>query len=61
MVCTEHKQLVILDATGFSILVKVNLPAVPVFMSVSGVLDVEYRLAVACRNGVIHMVRMCPL
>jgi hypothetical protein len=30
-------------------------------MSVSGVLDVEYRLAVACRNGVIHMVRMCPL
>ena len=37
--------------------IQVNLPAVPVFVSVSGLLDVEYRLAVACRNGVVHMVK----
>ena len=57
VVGTEHRQLVILDAAGFAILVKVTLPAVPVFIGVTGTLDVEYRIIVACRNGAIHVVK----
>ena len=57
IVGTENKQIVILDATGFAILVKVNLPSPPVFVSSTGLLDIEYRIAVACRSGVIHMIK----
>jgi Bardet-Biedl syndrome 1 protein len=54
IVGTEHKQVVILDATGFSILVKVNLPSQPVFISATGLLDIEYRLAVGFTKAHRH-------
>jgi Bardet-Biedl syndrome 1 protein len=36
------------------VLFQMDLPSVPVFMSVSGLFDVEYRIVVACRNGGIY-------
>ena len=33
------------------------MPAVPVFLSVSGLYDVEYRIVVACRNGAIYTLK----
>ncbi len=33
------------------------MPAVPVFLSVSGLYDVEYRVVVACRNGGIYTLK----
>lgn len=35
----------------------ISLPSVPVFLEVSGQFDVEFRLAAACRNGNIYMLR----
>lgn len=34
-----------------------SLPSVPVFLSVSGLYDVEYRVIVACRNGQIYTLK----
>ena len=33
------------------------LPSVPVFLSVTGMYDVEYRIVVACRNGCIYTLK----
>ena len=33
------------------------MPAVPVFLSVSGLYDVEYRVVVACRNGAVYTLK----
>ena len=37
------------------------LPSVPVFLSVTGMYDVEYRIVVACRNGCIYTLRRLVL
>ncbi|KAB0407489.1 hypothetical protein E2I00_007663, partial [Balaenoptera physalus] len=54
---TENKELLVLDPEAFTVLAKMNLPSVPVFLEVSGQFDVEFRLAAACRNGNIYMLR----
>uniref|UniRef100_A0A2K5MJG6 Bardet-Biedl syndrome 1 n=1 Tax=Cercocebus atys TaxID=9531 RepID=A0A2K5MJG6_CERAT len=36
---------------------EMSLPSVPVFLEVSGQFDVEFRLAAACRNGNIYILR----
>uniref|UniRef100_A0A8C2RDT3 Bardet-Biedl syndrome 1 N-terminal domain-containing protein n=1 Tax=Capra hircus TaxID=9925 RepID=A0A8C2RDT3_CAPHI len=36
---------------------EMSLPSVPVFLEVSGQFDVEFRLAAACRNGSIYILR----
>lgn len=36
---------------------QLDLPAVPVFLSVTGLFDVEYRIVVACRNGCIYTLK----
>ena len=48
---TEAGELLILDPTGTSIQTTVKLPAVPVFLAINGLLDVDYRVVVAARNG----------
>ncbi|KAK1335590.1 hypothetical protein QTO34_003382 [Cnephaeus nilssonii] len=60
---TENKELLVLDPEAFTILATMNLPSVPVFLEVSGQFDVEFRLAAACRNGNIYILRRdskCP-
>ncbi|XP_024604550.1 Bardet-Biedl syndrome 1 protein isoform X4 [Neophocaena asiaeorientalis asiaeorientalis] len=54
---TENKELLVLDPEAFTVLAKISLPSVPVFLEVSGQFDVEFRLAAACRNGNIYMLR----
>jgi Bardet-Biedl syndrome 1 protein len=34
-----------------------TLPSVPVFMSVSGLFDVEFRIVVSCRDGNIYTLK----
>ncbi|XP_059157343.1 Bardet-Biedl syndrome 1 protein homolog [Physella acuta] len=54
---TESKSIYILDPEAFSILATINLPSVPVFLSVNGLFDVDYRIVVSCRNGCVYTVK----
>ncbi|XP_076032639.1 Bardet-Biedl syndrome 1 isoform X2 [Oratosquilla oratoria] len=54
---TESANIFILDPEAFTILNSMSLQSVPVFLSVSGLYDVEYRVVVACRNGHIYTLK----
>lgn len=54
---TENQELLVLDPEAFTILCKMSLPSIPVFLEASGQFDVEFRLAAACRNGNIYILR----
>ncbi|XP_040826912.1 Bardet-Biedl syndrome 1 protein [Ochotona curzoniae] len=54
---TENRELLVLDSEAFTILSKMSLPGVPVFLEASGQFDVDFRLAAACRNGNIYVLR----
>jgi Bardet-Biedl syndrome 1 protein len=54
---TENKLVYILDSTALNVASKVQLDAVPSFISVLGLYDVEYRITVACRNGNIYTIK----
>lgn len=58
MVGTENKEVLILNPAGSAIVVKCTLPSVPVFMAISGTLDVEYRIAVACRDNNVYTIKV---
>ncbi|XP_004618503.2 Bardet-Biedl syndrome 1 protein isoform X1 [Sorex araneus] len=57
VVGTENKELLVLDPEAFTILSQMSLPSIPVFLEASGQFDVEFRLAAACRNGNIYILR----
>ncbi|XP_076099954.1 BBSome complex member BBS1-like isoform X2 [Mytilus galloprovincialis] len=54
---TESKSIYVLDPEAFTVLTTIDLPSVPVFLSVTGLYDVEYRIVVACRNGCIYTLK----
>merc|ERR1719471_1564606 len=54
---TENKMVYILDSSALNIHQKVELDAVPTFISVLGLFDVEYRITVACRDGNIYTIK----
>lgn len=54
---TENRMIYILDSHALNIATKVQLEAVPSFMSVLGLYDVEYRITVACRDGNIYTIK----
>jgi len=54
---TENKMLYILDSSALNIAMKVELDAVPTFISVLGLYEVEYRITVACRDGNIYTIK----
>ncbi|XP_021370593.1 Bardet-Biedl syndrome 1 protein-like [Mizuhopecten yessoensis] len=54
---TENKAVYVLDPEAFTVLTTIELPSVPVFLSVTGLYDVEYRIVVACRNGCIYTLK----
>ena len=66
---TESSSVYILDPEAFTIMDSLALPAPPVFLSVTGLYDVEYRIVVACRNGSLCVLKrgwqaarvICPL
>ncbi len=47
----------ILDPQGTSIIQQVKVPSVPVEIIANGLLDVEYRIIVTCRNGAIYTIK----
>ena len=57
VVGTEDNQVLILDSTGASIVKKFKLPSAPVFILTAGLFDVEYRLLISCRDGIIYCVK----
>ncbi|KAM8969326.1 Bardet-Biedl syndrome 1 protein isoform X2 [Sarcophilus harrisii] len=54
---TENRELLVLDPEAFTVLTKMSLPSVPVFLEVSGQFDVEFWLTAACRDGNIYILR----
>eukprot|EP00741_Cyanophora_paradoxa_P005276 tig00000865_g5115.t1 len=54
---TENAEVLLLDPSGASIVAKVKLPAVPVFLAVTGLFDVEYRIVAACRDGNLYTIK----
>ncbi|CAE7590337.1 Bbs1 [Symbiodinium pilosum] len=54
---TENRMIYILNSSALEIAAKVKLEAVPTFISVLGLFDVEYRITVACRDGNIYTVK----
>ncbi|KAA3681898.1 Bardet-Biedl syndrome 1 protein [Paragonimus westermani] len=57
VVGTEDTALYIIDPIKFSVLTKYTLPAVPVHLCANGSFDVDYRIVVSCRNGVIYQIK----
>lgn len=71
VVGTENRDLYILDAAAFTFLLRVSLiivttllllnqmtlPAVPVFLSIAGIYDVDYSISIACRNGCVYTIK----
>ena len=51
VICTEEKEILILDVCAFTVLKAVHLPSVAVFVECSGLFDVEYKVHVICRDG----------
>ncbi|KAF6023937.1 BBS1 [Bugula neritina] len=54
---TEANLIYVLDPEAFTILATMRVPSVPVFMSVNGLFDVEFRIIVTCRNGTIYTLK----
>mmetsp|Transcript_1658 Transcript_1658/g.4843 ORF Transcript_1658/g.4843 Transcript_1658/m.4843 type:complete len:552 (+) Transcript_1658:21-1676(+) len=57
VVGTESGLVLILDVSGATILTKFKLPATPVYLAVTGLFDVEYRIVCACRNGSVYTIK----
>uniref|UniRef100_H2Y718 Bardet-Biedl syndrome 1 N-terminal domain-containing protein n=1 Tax=Ciona savignyi TaxID=51511 RepID=H2Y718_CIOSA len=57
VVGTEHKEIQIIDSEAFTQLKSYQLSSIPVFINVSGLYDVDFRLFVACRDGKIYTLR----
>ena len=54
---TEAKDVLILNPTGSSIEVKLNLPSVPQLLAINGLKDVAYRVVAGCRDGNIYQIK----
>jgi Bardet-Biedl syndrome 1 protein len=54
---TEHAEVHVLDPAGSKLLQTFVLPSPPVFLDCTGVLDVDYRITAACRNGCVYSVK----
>lgn len=57
VVGTENRFVLILDNTGASVQKKIQLPSTPVHLMCAGLLDVEYRVIAACRNGSVYCIK----
>ena len=59
VVGTESGQVMVLDPSGQSVAknCKWQLPSAPVYMAVTGVKDIEFRIVCACRDGNVHTIK----
>ena len=58
---TESSSIYILDPEAFTIMDSLELPSPPVFLSVTGLYDVEFRILVTCRLLSYHSNRKMKL
>lgn len=56
VVATENSDVYVLDPEAFTVLAKMSVPAVPVFLSVTGLYDVDYQITVACRDACLYTI-----
>lgn len=54
---TENQTLLIVNPLDCSILVNCRLPGVPVFVAALGLMDVDYRILIASREGKIFLIK----
>ncbi|KAJ1632773.1 bardet-Biedl syndrome 1 family protein [Pavlovales sp. CCMP2436] len=54
---TESGSVLILDVGGVTIVSRFQLPSAPVYIAVTGLCDVEYRIVCACRNGSVYTIK----
>jgi hypothetical protein len=55
---TEDKRLLILEQAGNAVAHSLELPGIPSMIAARGVLDTDYRLAIACRGGTVVLVKV---
>ena len=54
---TENKQVFILEGNGTKIMRRFELKSVPVRITVMGIYDIDYKMAIACRDGKIYIIK----
>ncbi len=54
---TENKHVYVLEGNGTKIMRKFELKSVPVKIAVMGIYDIDYRMAIACRDGKIYIIK----
>ena len=54
---TESAELYVLNAGGSAVKTTTRLTSVPVFVASTGLLDVDYRIVVACRDGRVYTIK----
>jgi len=57
VVGTESGKVLVLDPAGTSIQKQWQLPSAPVYMAITGVRDIEFRIVCACRDGNVHTIK----
>ena len=57
VVGTEAGDIIILNPAGTEILKRWKLPSAPVYMAITGVKDIEFRIVCACRDGNVHSIK----
>lgn len=57
VVGTESGAVLVLDVAGVSVVSRFALPSTPVYLAVTGLYDVEYRIVCACRNGSVYTIK----
>eukprot|EP00937_MAST-01D_sp_MAST-1D-sp2_P000085 g85.t1 len=57
VVGTESRAVLVLNPPGSAVVAQCELRAVPVHLAVDGLLDVDYRIAVGCRDGCVYTIK----
>lgn len=57
VLASENCFIYVLDPEAFTILNKVTVPSTPVFVSATGLFDVDYCICVACRDAAIYVLK----
>jgi Bardet-Biedl syndrome 1 protein len=57
VVGTESGAILVLDVAGAAVATRFQLPSTPAYLTISGMLDVEYRIICACRNGSVYTIK----
>ena len=50
--------MLILNPSGTEVVKEVKLPAVPHMLAITGLFNVEYRIAAICRGGLVYNIKV---